>query len=157
MVAGPALSGNQFGRGCMATCARDSSGQTACASLQPRRLRLRPSRPQRLAPIRPRHLHRSKRLAAHPAPTHLPLRRVGVLQKRQHRFLSADLARRNNWPWDVGVVFNPDSAIATSPAIAITSDSLILDRVERWADFKSYLLAREIPNAWLVDLTTPAA
>lgn len=66
----------------------------------------------------------------------------------------ADLATRNNWAWDVEVVFNPDAAIVAAPGVAITSDSSILDRVQRWVDFKSHLLARELPNAWLVDLRT---
>jgi hypothetical protein len=62
------------------------------------------------------------------------------------------LASRRNWPWTVEVVFNPDAAIAASAGVAITSDSSILDRVERWADLKSYLLAREVPDAWVIDL-----
>lgn len=68
----------------------------------------------------------------------------------------ADFAIRSDCPWDVQVVFNPDSMIIASPAVAITSDASILDRVERWADFKSYLLAREVPDAWMIDLRTPA-
>ena len=63
-----------------------------------------------------------------------------------------DLALRANWPWTVEVVFNPDAAIIASPAVAITSDSLILDRVERWADLKTHLLECEVPDAWIVDL-----
>ena len=65
-----------------------------------------------------------------------------------------DSAVRNKWPWEVQVVFNPDAAIAASPAVAITSDSGVLDRVERWADLKSYLLPREVPDAWMIDLRT---
>ena len=65
-----------------------------------------------------------------------------------------DLAARNTWPWQVEVVFNPDAAIIASPAIAITSDSSILDRVERWTDFKSYLVADEIADAWMIDFRT---
>ena len=61
-----------------------------------------------------------------------------------------DLAEQANWPWTVQVVFNPDAAIVASSSIAITSDSAILDRVERWADFKTYLLEREVPDAWIV-------
>jgi hypothetical protein len=64
----------------------------------------------------------------------------------------ADLAERANWPWSVEVVFNPDAAIVASPAVAITSDSAILDAVERWADLKTHLLDREVPDAWKVDL-----
>ncbi len=63
-----------------------------------------------------------------------------------------DLAAHANWPWTVEVVFNPDSAIIAAPAIAITSDSVILDRVESWTDLKTYLIEREVPEAWLVDL-----
>ena len=68
-----------------------------------------------------------------------------------------DLASRNNWRWSVDVVFNPDSAMIASPAVAITSDSSILDRVARWADLKSYLLAHEIPDAWMIDLSANAS
>jgi|SRR5215813_1726542 len=65
----------------------------------------------------------------------------------------AGIALQQKWPWQVEVVFNPDSVIATSPAIAITSDSSVLDRVGRWADLKSYLLTHQIPDAWIIDLS----
>ncbi|HEX6716684.1 MAG TPA: DUF434 domain-containing protein [Pyrinomonadaceae bacterium] len=65
-----------------------------------------------------------------------------------------DLASKNQWPWNVEVVFNPDTAIIAAPGVAITSDSSILDHVSRWADLKTHLLAHEIPHAWLVDLRT---
>jgi hypothetical protein len=66
-----------------------------------------------------------------------------------------DLAARNNWPWEVEVVFNPDAALAASSSIAITSDSSILDRVSRWTDLQSHLLARELPSAGMLDLRPP--
>jgi hypothetical protein len=66
----------------------------------------------------------------------------------------AELAHQHGWPWQVETVFNPDSRIISSPRVAITSDSLILDRVGKWADLKSYLLAKEITNAWLIDLSS---
>ena len=64
-----------------------------------------------------------------------------------------ELALQRNWPWKIDVVFNPDSVIVASPSIAITSDATILDHVERWADLKSYLLAKRVPDAWLIDLS----
>ncbi|HEX6729865.1 MAG TPA: DUF434 domain-containing protein [Pyrinomonadaceae bacterium] len=66
----------------------------------------------------------------------------------------AELALQHAWPWQVETVFNPDSRIISFRGVAITSDSLILDRVERWADLKSHLLAKEIPDAWLIDLSS---
>lgn len=68
-----------------------------------------------------------------------------------------DLAARNSWPWSVEVVFNPDAAIVASAAIAITSDASILNQVESWADLKTYLIAHEILDAWMIDLRTPIA
>jgi hypothetical protein len=65
----------------------------------------------------------------------------------------AELAVQRGWPWQVETVFNPDSMIISSAAVAITSDSSILNQVERWADLKSYLLSQEIPDAWLIDLS----
>ena len=63
-----------------------------------------------------------------------------------------DLASRANCRWSVEVVFNPDTAIVASPAVAITSDSVILDGVNRWTDLKTYLVERDVPDAWIVDL-----
>jgi hypothetical protein len=65
----------------------------------------------------------------------------------------AELAIQRGWPWQVETVLNPDSMIISSAAVAITSDSLILNQVERWADLKSYLLAQEVSDAWLIDLS----
>jgi hypothetical protein len=66
----------------------------------------------------------------------------------------AELALQHAWPWQVETVFNPDSRIISFDGVAITSDSLILDRVEQWANLKSHLLAKEIPDAWLIDLSS---
>lgn len=65
-----------------------------------------------------------------------------------------ELANTHGWPWKVETVFNPDARIMSSPDVAITSDSLILNQVQRWADLKSHLLSKEIPDAWLIDLSS---
>jgi len=65
----------------------------------------------------------------------------------------AEIALQRGWPWQVEAVFNPDATMMSSTAVAITSDSSILNRVERWVDLKSYLLATEISNAWMIDLS----
>jgi hypothetical protein len=66
----------------------------------------------------------------------------------------ADIALQRGWPWQVETVFNPDAMIISSTAIAITSDSSILNRVEKWTDLKTHLLTTEIPNAWMIDLSS---
>jgi hypothetical protein len=64
----------------------------------------------------------------------------------------ADIAAQHDWPWNVKVVFNPDAEILSSPGVAITSDSAILNRVQSWVNLKCHLLEQYLPDAWLVDL-----
>jgi len=62
-----------------------------------------------------------------------------------------ELAATRGWNWNVETLFNPDSALAQSPHIAITSDSSILDNVARWGNFMAELRDR-LPSAWMIDL-----
>ena len=62
------------------------------------------------------------------------------------------IAKQHDWPWEVKVVFNPDAEISSSSGVAITSDAVILDRVQTWTNFKAYLLERCLRDAWLIDL-----
>lgn len=78
-----------------------------------------------------------------------PVSNSGRLAKRIR-----EIALQKGWPWQVEAVFNPDAMIISSRAVAITSDASILDRVERWADLKTYLLAKEIADAWMIDLSS---
>ena len=64
----------------------------------------------------------------------------------------SDLAAGYGWPWSVEVVLNPDAAILSSNAVAVTSDSLILDGAAGWINFNDYLVRHYLPEAWTVDL-----
>ncbi len=63
-----------------------------------------------------------------------------------------DLAATHGWPWSVEVVFNPDAEILSSDAVAVTSDSLILDGAKRWVNFNRYLVEKYLTEAWVIDL-----
>lgn len=63
-----------------------------------------------------------------------------------------ELARRQDWPWTVEVIFNPDAAIVRASEIALTSDSTILDGAARWANLNAHLLERYLPPCWTIDL-----
>jgi hypothetical protein len=63
-----------------------------------------------------------------------------------------EIASERAWPWRVEIVFNPDSMITSSASNAITSDSFVLDKVQRWVNFNSFLLTYYLPHAWLLDL-----
>jgi hypothetical protein len=67
-----------------------------------------------------------------------------------------NLATERGWPWRVELVFNPDAEIAASPAIAVTSDSNILDRAARWVNLGRHLLEMRLPQAWVIDVRPDA-
>ena len=64
--------------------------------------------------------------------------------------LMLDLAAANGWPWSVELVFNPDNYLKASSEIVATSDSVILDEVNRWVNLARDLIESEIPDAWVV-------
>lgn len=55
--------------------------------------------------------------------------------------------------WEVELVFNPDAEIARSVGVAVTSDSNILDATSKWTNLSAHLVDKNIPDAWLVDLS----
>ncbi len=57
-----------------------------------------------------------------------------------------------SWPWQVELVFNPDKVLAESEQIVATSDSVILDRCNRWINLARLVIDGSVPNANVVDL-----
>ncbi|HLL75710.1 MAG TPA: DUF434 domain-containing protein [Pyrinomonadaceae bacterium] len=64
-----------------------------------------------------------------------------------------EVSGEEGWGWTVEVVFNPDREIVRAGGVAVTSDSTILDGAARWLNFNEHLLARHVPEAWVVDLS----
>ncbi len=63
-----------------------------------------------------------------------------------------DIAAERGWKWDVEVLFDPDAALIESTGIAITSDSAVLDSVERWVNLAAHLISERVTDAWIIDL-----
>lgn len=63
-----------------------------------------------------------------------------------------EIAARQNWPWEVSVVMNPDEVIRSSDQIAVSSDSSIIDSVTRWINLNNLLIREQLPQAWILDL-----
>lgn len=63
-----------------------------------------------------------------------------------------DVAAERGWMWEVEVVFSPDAALIDSVGIVITSDSAVLDRVERWVNLAACLISERVTDAWIIDL-----
>jgi hypothetical protein len=57
------------------------------------------------------------------------------------------------WNWQAEVVPDPDHVLCHANQIAATSDSQILDHVEKWFNLARLAIDLRIPDAWIVDLS----
>lgn len=67
--------------------------------------------------------------------------------------LIRDSASQNAWPWTVETVFNPDREITLADGVTISSDGPLLDQVNHWVNFNSYLIRKRLDAPWLIDLS----
>jgi hypothetical protein len=62
------------------------------------------------------------------------------------------VATEDGWPWEVGLVTNPDRVLAAAAQIVSSSDHVILDRCQRWFNLAREVIANHVPQAHIVDL-----
>jgi hypothetical protein len=73
------------------------------------------------------------------------------------RQIIADANRDAGAAWSAELVDNPDRelvALAARGWVAATSDAWILDACDGWVDLPAAIIARNVPDAWIVDLCT---
>jgi hypothetical protein len=63
------------------------------------------------------------------------------------------LAAEFGWQWDVELVYSPDAVLSKTPHIVATSDSVILDRCQRWFNLARLAITEHIPACRPVDLS----
>lgn len=67
-----------------------------------------------------------------------------------------ELIEKNNWPWDVELVINPDKELVKTDKIIITADSDILDKCTRWSNLAAYIIDKPKGTATnIIDLSMP--
>ena len=76
-----------------------------------------------------------------------PISNSGRLARR-----IAEIALMRGWSWTVKTVFNPDAELLCADKIAVTSDSMILDKADAWINLNDYLVRKYLPQSWLIDL-----
>jgi hypothetical protein len=54
-------------------------------------------------------------------------------------------------PWTAEVVMNPDSVLAETSDVVVTSDSVVLDRAYNWTNLAALALTAAPPH-WMLDL-----
>lgn len=57
-----------------------------------------------------------------------------------------EIAKDNDFNWDVELLFNPDKALAESKNIVVSSDGWILDRAEKWFNLGKYLIEKHLKD-----------
>ncbi len=64
------------------------------------------------------------------------------------------VAAEHNWPFEAELTDQTDSLISKSKQIVVTCDSAILERADNWCNLACETIAQQIPDAWIVDLTS---
>ena len=68
--------------------------------------------------------------------------------------LIGQLARTNNWDWQIELVTNPDAVLIKTDRIVASSDSVILDKCCKWVDLAGEIIKKHLPEAKIIDLGT---
>jgi hypothetical protein len=66
--------------------------------------------------------------------------------------LIAQLARDNEWNWDVRLSLNPDAELKRTEMIVASTDSIILGECSRWANLAAEIIIASVPDAQVVVL-----
>jgi len=69
--------------------------------------------------------------------------------------LVREIAQEHNWPFEAELTDHTDALITKSEHIVITCDSAILERIGHWCNLACETITQQIPDAWIVDLTSP--
>jgi hypothetical protein len=69
--------------------------------------------------------------------------------------LVRDVAAEYNWPFEAELTERTDSLLSRSSHTVVSCDSAILERTGSWCNLACETITQLIPDAWIVDLTTP--
>ncbi len=66
--------------------------------------------------------------------------------------LIGELARKNNWNWEIELLLSPDAELKKTDAIVASSDSVVLDGCRNWANLATEIIKNKLPSAKVIDL-----
>ena len=67
--------------------------------------------------------------------------------------LIGELARKNNWDWEIELLTSPDARLIKTDHIVATSDSVVLDACRRWVNLATEIIKSKLTLAKVVDLS----
>lgn len=71
------------------------------------------------------------------------------------KMLIGELARDNNWNWNIKLLFSPDAELKKTDLIVASSDSVVLDECKRWANLATEIIKSKLPSVRVIDLSGP--
>ena len=67
--------------------------------------------------------------------------------------LIGELARENNWNWEIELLLSPDAELKKTDLIVASSDSVVLDACQRWINLATKIITQKLPSATVIDLS----
>lgn len=69
--------------------------------------------------------------------------------------LIGEIARKNDWPWQVSLTLNPDAELIKGDRVVASSDSVVLDGCSRWVNLAAEIIKSHVLSANVIDLSSP--
>jgi hypothetical protein len=66
--------------------------------------------------------------------------------------LIGELARKNNWNWEIELLLSPDAELKKTDYVVASSDSVVLDGCKRWTNLAAEIITQKLPSATIIDL-----
>ena len=67
--------------------------------------------------------------------------------------LIGELARDNNWDWEIELHLSPDAELKKTDLIVASSDSIVLDDCKRWANLATEIVKEKLTSVRVIDLS----
>jgi hypothetical protein len=67
--------------------------------------------------------------------------------------LIGELARKNNWNWEIELLLSPDAELKKTDAVVASSDSVVLDDCRSWVNLATEIIKNKLPYAKVIDLS----
>ncbi len=67
--------------------------------------------------------------------------------------LIGELAKKNNWDWDVELLLSPDAELKKTDLIVASSDSVVLDSCGCWVNLATEIIKSKLSSVKMVDLS----
>lgn len=66
--------------------------------------------------------------------------------------LIGEIARKNDWNWEVELLLSPDAELKKTKLIVASSDSVVLDECKKWTNLTAEIIKKKMASAKVIDL-----